>query len=214
MTDKLSLYNGALRAIGERELASLTENREPRRRLDAVWAEGAVDFCLGIGQWKFAKRTQQLAPSTTVAPDFGYRLAYAIPDDHIRTCALCDDEYLQHPLLAYQMEQNYIYADVEPIYLSFVSDDASYGGDYSLWPEDFIRVVKLYLAQEIVWPITQNVEKKTAIEKDLKRAISDAKSSDAMEGPTVFPPMGSFAKARIGRGRARSDRGSRGRLTG
>lgn len=214
MTDKLSLYNGALRAIGERPLASLAENREPRRRLDEVWAEGAVNFCLALGQWKFARRTQQLAPSTTVLPPFGYRNAYEIPADHIRTCALCDDEHLQHPLLTYQMEQNYIYTDVEPIYLSFVSNDAAFGGDFSLWPEDFIRVVRLYLASEIVWPVTQNAEKKKSIDADFKAAKLDAKSSDAMEGPTVFPPMGSFAKARIGRGRARSDRGSRGRLTG
>ena len=34
--DQLSLYNNALTVLGERKIASLTENREPRRVLDDV----------------------------------------------------------------------------------------------------------------------------------------------------------------------------------
>ena len=33
-SDRLDVYNGALRRLGSRRLASLTENREPRRVLD------------------------------------------------------------------------------------------------------------------------------------------------------------------------------------
>mgnify|MGYP001565592665 CR=1 FL=1 len=39
-TDRLGLYNVALGALGERSLDSLTEDGEPRRELDAVWARG------------------------------------------------------------------------------------------------------------------------------------------------------------------------------
>jgi hypothetical protein len=43
---KLKLYNDALGILGERRLASLTENREPRRVLDEVWdaGKGVVNY--------------------------------------------------------------------------------------------------------------------------------------------------------------------------
>ncbi len=47
VTTKLQIFNGALRMCGERKLASLSEDRQPRRLLDDEWADGAVDYCLG-----------------------------------------------------------------------------------------------------------------------------------------------------------------------
>ena len=41
-SDRLDVYNGALRRLGSRRLASLTENREPRRVLDDIWNNGAL----------------------------------------------------------------------------------------------------------------------------------------------------------------------------
>ena len=57
MTDKLSIYNGALNILGERKLASETENREPRYQLDDIWDNDMVDRCLQMGQWNFAARS-------------------------------------------------------------------------------------------------------------------------------------------------------------
>lgn len=78
--DQLSLYNNALTVLGERKIASLTENREPRRVLDDVWS-GAVKYCLEQGQWKFAIRTSKLTYSTDVNPVFGYRRAFERPSE-------------------------------------------------------------------------------------------------------------------------------------
>jgi hypothetical protein len=212
MTTKLSLFNGALRECGERAIASLSEDRKPRRDLDSVWDAGAVNFCLGQGQWRFATRTVQLAASTTIEPTFGYRKAYPIPDDHIRTTALCSDEYMHSPLLSYTTEQRYFFTDVEPIFLGYVSNDAAYGGDYSLWPEDFVEYVHAYLASKIIKGLNQSATDFGTLLKVADKRLRDARSSSAMEGPTTFPPTGSFVSAR--RGRGRSDRGSRGSLLG
>ncbi len=214
MTDRLSLYNGALLDIGERELASLSENREPRRVLNQVWNEGAVDYILGLGQWKFAIRTVQMAPETSIEPEFGYQKAYAIPADHVRTTAVYADEYGNVPLTAYRREAGYIFTDIEPIYLGYVSNDVSYGGDLSTWPMEVVQAMQLYLAHRIVWRLTQNQEKTDRIEKAFRKMERDAKSSDAQEDPTKFPPMGSFTRARVGRTSGRRDRGSRSTLTG
>ena len=81
MTDKLSLYNGALLECGERRLGSLTENTEPRHLLDQVWNEGAIRFMLNAGPWRFATRTVELTASTDVVSGWaagGYSKAYEI----------------------------------------------------------------------------------------------------------------------------------------
>lgn len=214
MTDKLSLYNGALLDCAEREIASLAENCESRRLLDRAWDAGAVDYCLGAGQWSWSTRTISMTPSTIVTPPFGFRLAYDTPTDHVRTIALCTDAYLQQPLLAYIPEQDYFFTDVDPVYMSYVSNDVNYGGDLSRWPADFVQYVHAYLASRIIKKLTQSAEDRKAVFALLKMRLADAKSSDAMEKPTKFLPTGSFVRARLGRSGGRQDRGSRSRLVG
>jgi hypothetical protein len=213
---KLTLYNGALLECKERELASLSEDIAARRLLDRAWAAsgGAIDFCLGQGEWRFATRTIELASTTSVTPDFGYRLAFEKPSDHVRTVKVCSDEYQQVPLLAYSQEQSYFFADIDPIYLSYVSNDASYGADYSLWSPEFVRYVELYLAFKIAGKLTMSEEDKRSLFQQMNRALLEAKASNAKEGPTVFPPQGAWVSARLGRGATRRDRGSRSSLVG
>lgn len=214
MTSKLSLYNGALLECGERALASLSENIEARRLLDRAWDGGAVDYCLGQGQWRFARRTVEIASNVGVTPDFGYQKAFDVPVDFIRTVALCSDEYMNVPLLQYTQEQSYFFADIDPIYLTYVSNDASYGGDYTLWPQDFVDYVQKYLATKIIKKMNQSDEDRKNLFSLMRKALTDAKSSDAMEGPTTFPPPGRWVQSRLGRSSGRRDRGSRSSLTG
>lgn len=213
MATKLSVYQGALRLCRERKLASLTENREPRRLLDDAYGDivstGAVRLCLEFGQWTFATRTQRLDYSPSVEPDFGYRRAFDQPADMVRPCAICADEYLKHPLLNYHDERHYWYADLDEIYASYVSSHSSYGGDLSLWPETFVKLVEAQLASEIVGSLTGADSQ--AVEKALKRAKLDAKSGDAMRKPTRFLPEGSWNSSRRGWS---GDRGNQHRLIG
>jgi len=211
VTDRLSLYNGALLECGERDLASLTEAREPRRLLDRVWDNGAVDYCLWQGQWAFARRSTQLAPSASVTPGFGHSHAYLQPTDHIRTISLTTDEYGKVPLLDYVPEGDYWYTDAEPIYLSYVSNHASYGGDLTRWTAEFVRAVECYLAARIIKKLTQSEDKEAAMEKKAAMLFMRAASGDAMENPTKFPPSGSWVNSRRGSG---GDRGKRSRLIG
>ena len=72
MTDRLSIYNDALLLCGERGLASLTENTEPRRLLDQVWNNEGVIKCLELGQWHFAMRGVQVDYDPDLEPSYGY----------------------------------------------------------------------------------------------------------------------------------------------
>lgn len=214
MATKLTIYNGALLECGQRELASLSEEAAARRMLDRVWDTGGVDYCLGQGQWKFAKRTLQIASSSGMAQSFGYQYAFEKPTDHIRTTSLCSDEYGNAPLLRYTQEQSWWFADTDPIYVSYISNASVYGGDLAAWPEDFSRYVEAYFASRIVKRLTQDRDEWGRIHKLARVILSDARASDAMESPTEFPPPGSWPRARHRGLRSRADRGNRGSLLG
>lgn len=211
---KLGLYNGALRLCRERKLLSLTENREPRRLLDDAYGDGSTDgavkACLQMGQWTFAMRSIMLDYSPSVEPDFGYRRAFDQPVDMIRVSAVCSDEYFNCPLTRYADERQFWYADLDTIYVRYVSNHADYGADLSLWPESFVKLVEAYLAKEIVGNLTGDESK--AVEKAYKDSRKEALSLDAQNKPTAFMPRGSWVSAR--QFDFRRDRGNRGSLIG
>lgn len=221
MTDRLKIYNGALTSyLGERAIANLSVNEESRRLLDQVWQDGGVKACLEQGQWKFAMRTAKLTHDTSLTPDFGPRYAFAKASDWVTTSAVCQDEYYRTPLLRYQDEVGYIFADIEPIYVRYVSDGAAFGGNLAAWPANFTEYVKAYFAGQIVRKLTGSSERWAELNKRggvVEQKLLAAKNVDAMADPTKFPPPGSWNRARNGWGRGWGpfgDGGTTGSLTG
>ena len=210
---KLTLWNGALTVLGERKLSSLTEAREPRYKLDDIWDNDAINRCLQMGQWNFANRTLKLEASNSTTPTFGYQFAFDKPSDFIRTTSVCQDEYFDIPLTRYTDEAAWWFADMDPIYVRYVSNDSEYGLDYSIWPANFAEYVEHYIAYKLAPRLTGiSYGGDDNPEKMLNRVLVRAKSTDAMESPAKFPPKGSWASARqTFRG---GDRGSRRRLIG
>lgn len=204
MTTRLKLYNGALTEhLGARRISSLSENRASRHALDAVWNDGFVNIILENGLWNFAMRSVQLAADPDITPGFGLTNGFSIPDDHVRTAAVCEDEFFECPLLRYKEEQDYFFADIDPTYLSYVSNDSSYGGDLSKWSESVVEYAKALLAFKVSPRLTQNEEKTEYLRKLSEKLKVNARSKDAMEDPTAFPPSGSWSSARFGHRRPR-----------
>lgn len=196
MASKLGLYNSALLIIGERKLASLSEPREPRRALDDAW-DDAVAYCLEMGFWNFAMRAVQADHSASVTPAFGYTYAFAKPEDFIRTYALGSTETFDPPLLTVVDEPNYWYANIDPLYAKYVSNDTAYGMDLSLWSESFADYVSIRLANKTCKRITGKFPDDD-MKKEEKRALAQARSKDAMDEPPGFPPRGTWVTSRLG----------------
>lgn len=196
MTDRLSIYNDALLIAGERALASLTENREPRHLLDQVWNSGGVNYCLSKGQWYFAMRTVQLDYDVSITPSFGYARAFTKPTDWVITSGLCADEFFRVPLTRYFDEAGYFYAEVDTLYLRYVSNDTNYGNDLARWPEAFREFVAAHFATKIILKITND---ETRLQKALairEKFIKEAKSNCAMAQATQFEAQGSWSRSR------------------
>lgn len=213
MPSKLSIYQGAALAIGDRKIMSLTENRETRRALDSVWERDGVKTCLQMGLWNFATRTMQYDYSPSVEPPFGYKRAFNKPEDWVRTTAVCEDEFFKVPLIGYKDEAGFWFAELDTIYVGYVSSDSKFGMDFSIWPTNFTRFVELWFAWSICRRTTNSGPTKEDLAKDVDKALRLAKSTDAMDEATQFLPPGSWSKSRLGRW-SRQDRGSRSRLIG
>lgn len=212
MTTQLQLYNDALTDIGERQLSTITDSRESRRLLDLVWDGGAVNYCLEMGLWNFAMRTVMLEYSPSVEPPFGYQRAFDKPTDYIRTAALCSDERFRVPLLQYSDEADYWFADLDVIYVRYVSNDDAYGLNLNKWPQTFTKYVSAFLAAEVAPKLTQDQARVLKAEKNAHDRLMRARSNDAMNEATAIPPPSRWTSARMGR--SRGDRGNNGSLIG
>ncbi len=204
---KLSLYQGALRLVGERELGSLTEDRGPRRLLDSVWAADPIKACLEAGEWAFATRSVLMEADDGVAPDFGYAYGFEKPSDWVRTVSVSLDEYFNPPLQEHRDEGGFLWLDNPEVYFAYVSDDTSYGRNYSLWPISFSDYVEAYMAKKIQPTVANTTATIESLDAQMEKLLSKAQGKNAITRPTRQQPAGGWVRSRGGRpdGR-RSDR--------
>lgn len=197
MASKLGIYNAALVEVGESTLSTLTDDVEARYVIDAKYDDVLAE-CLESGLWNFAMRLVKIDANTSVSAGFGYNYVFDKPSDWVRTAGLSASEYITPPLLDYEDFTTYWLADVDPIYVRYVSNDASYGGDLSEWTALYSKFVAKSLARDICERLSQNNSKWEQLEREAKRAKRDALNKDAMNEPTKFPPQGSWTSARGG----------------
>ncbi len=196
---KLDTYNAALSKLGERRLASLTENREPRRELDVHWSANAA-YCLEAALWNFAIRAVEVESSPSVTPTFGYTFAFEKPDDWIRTASLSDNDRFDPPLNEYRDEAGFWWADSDPLYVTFVSNDTSYGMDLSLWPESYADYVATRLARLACKKITGSSDMVADLRREETKTRASAISKDAMNEGAKFRPLGTWVQSRFAGG--------------
>lgn len=197
MTTQLTLMNGALRLIGEVELASTSEDREPRHVLDDVYTDG-LNYCLEQGFWNWSLRDAEINEDAT-DPAFGYTSRFVVPSDWIRTAAISLSETYIPPLTNYVQQAGYWQANGTPLYVKYVSNDATtYGLKLSAWPISFVRYVETHLAAEICERLTQHSSKLEGLRKlELRRKL-DAQTKDVMNEAVRFKPPGSWTASRSG----------------
>lgn len=204
-TSQLELYNGALDHLGQRRILSLTDESDEgqaRRSLDGVWNSGKFkDRVLGMGLWNFAIRTLALTYSPSVDVPFGYSYAFDKQSDWIRTAAVSSDPMF-NTLLDYEDSSEYWFAHPDTIYVKYVSNDAAFGYDLSLWPESFTAFVEAYLAWRVAMPITNDTGLRDHLWGLQKKLGSEARAIDGANEAVAYPPSGSWVRSRFGQSTA------------
>jgi hypothetical protein len=103
------------------------------------------------------------------------------------------------------------YANCDPLYVVYISNNSAYGMDMSLWPATFESFVDLSLAVAACRKITGSdsmLEGPEGLLRRLKKAKESALSKDAMAEPTAEQQVSSWVEARSGGGRRSGSRWS------
>lgn len=197
MATKLSVYNQALLELKQRKISSLAEASLSRRTLDDFW-DPTVAWMLAEGLWNFAMRSVAIEASTDVEPEFGFTYAVEQPEDYVRLCAIAGNGDFWPTLDRYHVEGGFWHTFVDPLYVRYVSNGNSYGGDLALWTPSFERALVLELARR-VGPHLAGIGRDTIrdIEKAATRALTNARSKDAIEQMADRPPPGRLVNARL-----------------
>jgi len=198
MATKLSLYNGALALLGETPLSSLSEDRPARHWLDRSWDNGVLDFCLEQGQWNWATRSTKITYSTTIIPAYGPKYAYEVPSDFKGINSVWIDENFTAALEGYIIEAGVIYSNWDVIFLKYVSNAATYGGNLAKFPEVFAKYVEARLANEAQPNITNSDSVFRRVEVAERTALAQAKNSDKRDKPLDRLPLGNWTRSRLG----------------
>jgi hypothetical protein len=198
-TTQLTLYNDALLLLGTRRLETLTDATESRRLLDAVWASSAHDAWLEESDWGFASRSVKLGFDTSYTASFGHQYRFAKPSDLVRVSGVYVDEHMQVPHRDYLDEGEYWYADSEELYVHYVSNDNSYGGNLGIWSASFAKYVAAFLAMEIA-PALKNSKDIARMQLKFEERQKEAMSVNSSARPSKRMPQGSWANARLGGG--------------
>lgn len=198
---KLSTVNGALRLlkVGKLSASELANNtREPARVANDTWDADFVRGCLEAGAWRFAIRSRMLLADPGIDPQFdgeGYQFAFAKDTDWVRTTGVYSDAGMKCAFSDYRDEAGVIYASLDTIYVSYISDDASFGGNMAGWPRSFQEFVEAKLASEIAGPLTQESRDMMGLaDLRLRKAIG----KDVVNEPARRQQPGTWVRARIG----------------
>jgi hypothetical protein len=208
MATKLGLYNKAALHLGQRRLSALTDDVEFRYEMDNEYTD-ALDFCLRQGFWNFAMNAVSM--DSDITPEFGYTYGFTKPTDWARTYVMSSNENFDPPLMDYQDQNAFWMADVDPIYVRYVS--TTKGTDLGIFPVDYAEYVGAYLAWKVYKRVTGSGDETRAMfEKTvLKKALARAKGNDAIDQAPGSYPQGAWASSRGGWG---GERGKRGQLIG
>jgi hypothetical protein len=207
MTSKLELFNKALSNVGSGRLLALTDDRNERYELDAVY-DGCLVYMLERAGWKFALRSSELTYDPAIDTSFGLTYAYTLPTDFVRIAAISTDEMFNSELMDYRKEAGLIYTNSSIIYLSYVSDGASYGLDLAKYSETYAEALGMWMAYRSVLPISKDRGDRADLLRLFKSTLEDAKRSDAIDERVKWKPEGRWAQARRGgRGRVYTKNG-------
>lgn len=183
MASQLGVYNRTLDLLGCRRIASLAEDREPTRVLDANWAD-VRDYCVTRAMWIFALRSAAAVSAGLPTVDFGFTNAYTRPADCIYTYMLSTNNDFQ-PILQEAVEVDGFYLTRgATLYVRYTSNDASYGLSLTRWTPTFAEFVAHYFAAVVGYRLTRNFDLVKLLYEVADRILVEARSKDAV---TVMP---------------------------
>jgi hypothetical protein len=196
VASQVGIVNQALVKNGAARITSLSDTTKQARTMSAIY-DVKRDAELAAEPWTFAIKRVQL-PASSTAPDYGWAYAYPLPADYLKLVEVGEDYvfYDSDTGALFQIESTdsglAIFTDqASPLKIRYVKRVTNPG----IYPALFVEAFACRLAAETCEDLTQSLSKRDALWVERKRAISDAKRSNAIEQPPRQRPPSSWLRA-------------------
>lgn len=151
---QLSVFNDALKMLGDHRLITTTDDVEARYELDRSWTN-AVAFVFQAAFWRFTLVTATLTHNGALTPTVaGYTSVFAQPANYYRPHALYVLSTARECPLDVKQQGVLFYANTTPINIRYVS--SALIATPASWPETVAKAVAAYMAFDIASRISQD----------------------------------------------------------
>ena len=186
MASQLSIYNAALRHLGQRKLSATTDDVEARYVLDDEYTTSLV-YCLRQGCWNYALEENSISAAASAGASVKYGVKFTKPADWVRTRDISAYAKFEPPLTDFVDMAGYWHATgISLLYVRFVSSTP--GIVVANFPTDYAEYVSAYLAWLVFKKITGEGHDARAFFSDtvLEPLYRSALINDALDGkPTL-----------------------------
>lgn len=196
MANKISIYNDALRAIGDLRLASLTEDVEARYVLDDAWAD-CVEFVFTEGLWNFATKTEKITADPGGVPIPGFTFRFDKPVYWVRTITVSNNSLFTEEAV-FRDEGNKLFANFDELYIRYISSEYSAEEYVPNWPPAFAKVIVACLAKECAERLSGSSAKAEMLMVEYTKALASAKNKDALDQSKIIFRPGSWVRSMRG----------------
>jgi len=182
-TSDIHICNLALDRLGIRSITSIDTPVTPEEDVCARHYDAARREALRTHVWNFAKKYDTLTASGSVTPDFGFSVAYALPNDFIRLCTLGDTTLganLSSDL--YDLSEGYIFTDSagdDGLAMQYIHDAVTVAKFDAL----FVRVLVLTLAHNMSYKFNLKASVRREIQDEMSELTTEARAVDGQEKP-------------------------------
>lgn len=200
MANTVQIVNSALTKLGAKRITALADNLKEAREMNAI-IDLRRDACLRAHNWSFAIERTRLS-ALSVAPEWGYSVAYQLPTDCLRVVQVNDtwiipglSDFIGGPdEEPFKIEGRKIVTDwASPLklrYIKRVTDASQYDALFS----EYFATDLAYQACEA---LTQSNTKAEKLRADLKDAVLAAIRANAIELPPQPIPDDSWMASRF-----------------
>lgn len=185
-TSEVQICSNALLLLGDNPISSFNEGSDRALLASNLW-DNARQAVLRAHPWNCAKEMVALAPESTT-PAFDWAYQFLLPGDCLRVLSVGEDGYPDN----YIIKGRRILADINPLYLTYITDNE----DVASWDALLVEAMQRYMAFSMAYPITKSAAMRDSMYTEYTRLFGQAKSVDGQEEPPQTVGDAPFLSAR------------------
>lgn len=170
----------SLARLGAQRITDYGDNTDTKK--EAIYCrlfyEQTAKALMRSHLWRFARHRVQLSQDAE-APAFEYDYAYHLPNDFLRHILLWDGSDLPggRVYTSYDIEGSRVLIDESTVYLKYIRWVESPAS----WDSLFLDLMVLELARRLVIPLSQDLNLKSDIDKDIDKLMPKVRALDRQE---------------------------------